>query len=197
MAKKIAITGGIGSGKSTVIQILKEREYDVFSCDEIYQTIVTSNEYVQKIKHTFPSAVTNDTIDKKALANIVFNNPLARKQLDDIAHPLIMQRLIKQMNSATSAIVFAEVPLLFEGNFEYLFDEVIVVMRKTENRIISVQQRDQMSNEQVINRIHSQINYDAPATIDRIKKCNAHILSNNGGIEDLKQQVLQFLLSQK
>ena len=197
MAKKIAITGGIGSGKSTVIQILKEKGYDVFSCDAIYQNILTSKEYVQEIERAFPSAVFDGKIDKKKLANIVFNDPSAREKLDSIAHPLIMQTLLNKMNSAKSSIVFAEVPLLFEGDFEHLFDEIIVVMRKEEDRIAAIQQRDGLSNEQVRNRMNSQIDYNAPSTIKRIKNCNAYILDNNQEVEGLKNQISQFLLSQK
>ena len=67
MKKSIAITGGIGSGKSTLAQIITDAGYPVYSCDEIYQEIIKSEEYIQKIQAAFPTAVRNDTIDKKAV----------------------------------------------------------------------------------------------------------------------------------
>ena len=66
--KKIAITGGIGSGKSTVIELIKDQGFPVFSCDEIYKEIIVSKEYIQKIQENFPTAVKNGLIDKQILS---------------------------------------------------------------------------------------------------------------------------------
>ena len=74
MGKKIAVTGGIGSGKSTVLTLLKNLGYPVFSCDEIYREITESQAYVKEIETLFPSCVENGTINRKALAEIVFND---------------------------------------------------------------------------------------------------------------------------
>ena len=72
--KKIAITGGIGSGKSTVARIIKERGFPVFSCDEIYKDVIKSAEYIEKIAQIFPNAVKNNIIDRQTLAKIVFSD---------------------------------------------------------------------------------------------------------------------------
>ena len=121
MKKKIAITGGIGSGKSTVLHIFGEMGYPIFSCDEIYREIIDTAEYVKKIEMTFPRCVVDGKVDRKLLASTVFGNGEALEKLNAIAHPLIMQRLLEEMKNCTSEKVFAEVPLLFEGNYEALF----------------------------------------------------------------------------
>jgi dephospho-CoA kinase len=114
MGKKIAITGGIGSGKSTVSNILKVKGYPVYSCDEIYAELVNSKIYIDEIKKVFPTAVKQGKIDKKCLAEIIFSDKQERTRLNEIAHPLIMQTLLARMNESDSQIVFAEVPLLLE-----------------------------------------------------------------------------------
>ena len=74
MKKKIAVTGGIGSGKSTVCKLIENMGYSVFSCDKIYQNIIHSKRYVQEIERVFPSVVKQGEIDKKLLSEIVFSN---------------------------------------------------------------------------------------------------------------------------
>ena len=91
MKKKIAITGGIGSGKSEAIKIIKELGFPVFSCDEIYKEIIFSKEYVQRIEENFPTCVKNGIIDRKELSAIVFANREKRDLLNSLSHPLIME----------------------------------------------------------------------------------------------------------
>ena len=74
MVKKIAITGGIGSGKSLVLECIKELGYPVFSCDMIYKELLQTPKFARKIAELFPSCVKNNEIDRKELGNIVFNN---------------------------------------------------------------------------------------------------------------------------
>ena len=96
MNKKIAITGGIGSGKTTVVQILNEMGYTTFSCDGLYQEIIRRKSYVLEIEKRFPQAVVNGRIDRAKLAQIIFYDEGKRKELNQIAHPLIMQELLKR-----------------------------------------------------------------------------------------------------
>ena len=186
MAKiKVAITGGIGSGKSTALLCLKELGYPVFSCDEIYKEVIASKNYIEKIEEFFPEAVTHGRVERKILSEIVFNNPEKRALLNGISHPLIMQNLYEQMDNCKDELVFAEVPLLFECGFENEFDHVIVMVRKEEKRIASVQERDNISKEKIEKRIQSQFDYFSKEGIGRLKKCGAHIVENDGAKESL------------
>ena len=195
MKKKIAITGGIGSGKSTVLREISKMGYPVFSCDEIYKEIMLSQAYVEKIYEKFPQCIKDGTIDRKILSEIVFQNEKARKVLNDIAHPLIMQTLFQRMNSSSSNLVFAEVPLLFEGDYENLFDNVIVVLRDTNDRVKALIERDHTSEEKIKNRINTQFDYFSEQAKLRYKNCNAYILNNKGEIEDLTKEISKIIPS--
>ena len=194
MAKiKVAITGGIGSGKSTALSYLKELGYPVFSCDEIYKEVISSKEYIDKIKEFFPEAVTHGCIERKILSEIVFNDPEKRALLNGISHPLIMQKLYEQMDTSENELVFAEVPLLFEGGFENEFDHVIVILRKEENRIQSVQERDGISKEKIKQRMQSQFDYFSKEGEERLKNCNAFVIENDGSINSLQTKLNEIL----
>lgn len=187
MQKKIAITGGIGSGKSLASQYVAEMGYPVFSCDEINKQLWSDNSYVEKVKTLFPNCVKNGTLDKNIIKNTVFSDKTALEKLNAVAHPLIMERLLARMSESKSALVFAEVPLLFEGGYEDLFDIIIVITRNLEDRIHAVQQRDGLHLSDVQNRIRSQFDY---AKIEnRIKNLNAYIIKNEGEKITLKNNI--------
>ena len=78
---RIAIIGGIGSGKSTVLQILKNKGYDVLSCDEVNSKLICDKEYLKRLNETFVGAVVNGKLDKKVLSSIVFNS---KSELDKL-----------------------------------------------------------------------------------------------------------------
>ena len=187
MKKMIAITGGIGSGKSTALHIFEKMGYPVFSCDEIYREVIQSPSYIEEISQNFPECIIDGKIEKKRLAEIVFKNKEKLLILNNIAHPLIMECLLKNMQECQHTVVFAEVPLLFEGNFEALFNEVIVIMRDKEQRILSIMRRDNISRVEALSRIATQFDYDNAS--ERFKNCNAIVLQNNGSPEDLKEKI--------
>ena len=189
MKKKIAITGGIGSGKSYVLQKLQKKGFPIFSCDDIYRDVIQSKSYIKKIEEEFPDCIIEGKIDRKRLAQQVFNNKENLQKLNAIAHPLIMSNLLSLMDAQNEKVVFAEVPLLFEGNFESLFDEIIVVMRTREERISSIVLRDKITCEEASARIAAQFDYDAPENLSRLQKENVHIIFNNGSLKDLDRQI--------
>ena len=168
---KIAVTGGIGSGKSTVLQYIKEMGYPVFSCDAIYKEITGDKNYIKQIAKIFPSAVVNGEIQRNILAEIVFNNPEYRTILNQISHGLIMKTLFERMNNCESELVFAEVPLLFEGNHELSFDKVLVIKRTLTDRIAAIQTRDHLNKEEIQKRIDSQFDYASPEAKKRFERC--------------------------
>ncbi len=193
MKKSIAVTGGIGSGKSTLLKCIQAMGYPVFSCDEIYKEIVQSSAYIKKIEEVFPAAVVAASIDKKVLADIIFNDDEKREILNRLSHPLIMAELNARMAKCADEYVFAEVPLLFEGNFEKTFDAVILVIRDEEDRIFSITQRDGISRERAKERIAAQFDYNSIEGKKRLKNCNVIVLKNDGSIEELKNQLNEVL----
>lgn len=189
MNKKIAITGGIGSGKSTVSNILRDKGYPVYSCDEIYTEFTNSKAYINEIKKAFPAVVKQGKIDRKSLAEIIFTNEQERMRLNKIAHPLVMKTLLVRMNEDENQIVFAEVPLLLEGSFENLFDQTIVVLRNLEDRIRSICTRDGISFEKAVERLNAQFDYDDIQSKNQLQKKGAIFIENKGDISALKNTV--------
>ena len=161
MPNKIAITGGIGSGKSAVCRILKERGYPVFSCDEINRTLLSEKSYLDGLCALFPACVKDEKLNKTALSALVFSDKEALKTLNAYAHPRIAERLRRDMEGAEKTC-FAEVPLLFESGMTKRFDCAIVVLRNKEERIRAVVARDGLTAEQAKARMKQQFDYDGP-----------------------------------
>lgn len=182
---KIAVTGGIGSGKSTVCRLIRAAGYPVFSCDEESRRLWQDEEYLQKLAELFPEGTENGKIERKKLAKVVFHNAEKLKRLNDFSHPLIMERILKKM--ADEPISFAEVPLLFEGGFEHLFRQIVVVYRPLSDRIAAVCARDGVSVENVLSRIKNQVDYE------KIIQNGHTVIYNDGDESALRQKVESFL----
>lgn len=182
---KIAVTGGLGSGKSAVCQILKDLGYPVFSCDEINRELWGEEEYLAILAKTFPDCLTDGKPDKRKLAAKVFSDEAALKRLDDLAHPRIMQRLITEMEQFP--VSFGEVPLLFEQGYAPLFDGVIAVRRDKEARIRAVTLRDHSTRTQALSRMEKQLDPD------KLETTGCLIIENNGSCEELRAATIEAL----
>ena len=192
---KVAITGGIGSGKSTVVRYLQEKGFPVFSCDEIYKEIYSSNEYQSELADVFPDCLIDGKIEKKLLTQKVFSDAEALKKLNKLAHMRIMSVLYERMGNTPNDIAFAEVPLLFEGEYENNFDKIIVVMRSREARIQAVALRDGVTAEAVQRRMDMQFNYNDAGNVKTLKERGCFIIENNSTEDNLQKQVDNFLLT--
>lgn len=188
--KKIAITGGIGSGKSTVSRYLIQKGFSVFSCDEISKAIWETEAYQNLISAAFPNAVVDGKLNRKALSKIVFENKDELARLNNISHPYILKNLNEKMSAVDADVTFAEVPLLFEGNYVDMFDGTIVVFREKSQRIASVQQRDRLTEEEVLLRINNQFDYDK--NFSELKN-HYYCIENNATEIDLQIQIENIL----
>ncbi len=151
----IAITGGIGSGKSAVCRELSAFG-DVLSCDEINREMLSDPVYLERLKKHFPEAFFNGVLDKRALASVIFNNEKKRSELNALSHPEIMARLRKKIEISSANLVFVEVPLLAGTDFEKLFKEIIIVTADKDVRKKRIAARDQISEAEAEIRIEAQ-----------------------------------------
>lgn len=178
--KKIAVTGGIGSGKSETLAMLQKRGYPVFSCDAIYHDLLAEGDLSARIAEEFPDCMRGGTLNRSALSRRIFSDPHAKTRLEKITHPAIMERLFTRMDGYP--LSFAEVPLLFEGGYESRFDAVIAVLRPKEERIRATALRDGLSESDVLARMAGQRNWEEmPACVIP--------LVNDGTREELERRL--------
>ena len=182
--KKIAITGGIGSGKSAVSQILASKGYFVLDCDQItkqlYQKDQTTNAICQNFGCEF---VVAGKVDTKKLGAYVFADKTRVQKLNEVMHPLIFAELDRQIIESGESVVFVQIPLLFETGMQNQFDDIWLVTADEQTRISRVTVRDNLDVEQIKNRIKNQMN-------DEQKSKFVHtIIKNDGSFEQLQSVV--------
>lgn len=183
--KLVAITGGIGSGKSTALSTFKEEGFFVISCDEITKKTYEDKNFKKRLKGIFPTAVKGEkhlSVNKKEIARLCFNNEENYKKLSDL---LTMPVFTAAINKAKrlNGLVFIEIPLLFEYGLQNRFDYVIVIKRNLADRIEGVKKRSGLSEEEITARINKQFDYDTADLSPYIA------IDNNGDANDLKENI--------
>ena len=184
--KLFAITGGIGSGKSTATLALREAGYNTLSCDEVTHSLHQKRQIKKQLKKIFPTAVKGIfclKTDKSEIARIVFNDPAKYVALTELLTVRTMEETFK-LAKKMKGDVFIETPLLFENGYEGSFDGVIVVARALEDRKKSTLARPNMTEEQFYARVLKQIDYD------KFDFKSAYVLINDGTEEELKSKIL-------
>lgn len=185
--KVVALTGGIGSGKSYALSVLSDAGYPTLSSDEIVKELYQTNAVKKKLKRLFHLAVTGKkelVLDKSIIANTVFKDQKLHQKLTKTITPLVLKE-IKKRTKGMIGLVFVEVPLLFECKFQKYFDAVMVIMRDKNTRISSVMARNNMTEDQVLERMNKQVDYD---NLD-LSECL--VIENNGDLSFFKGKVLQ------
>jgi len=161
--KLIGLTGGIGSGKSTVAGLFRTLGIPVYESDLRAKLLMQSNEHV---RHALITLFGNDVyteeneLNRKWIASQVFNHPALLKQLNEIVHPAVFQDLIDWANEASqqkAPYLIQESALLFEENLAKRMTAIVLVVAPEEVRIERVMKRDQASREDVLNRIKNQL----------------------------------------
>jgi dephospho-CoA kinase len=134
----VALTGGIGSGKSTVGQIFEDLGAIVTDSDQLARDVVErgTNGFDQIIAAFGDEVLKNGDLNRAALGELVFKDPAKRKQLEQITHPLIRKAFSKIVESSKGdSIVVNQIPLLVESNHDYKFDHVITISASEDVRI--------------------------------------------------------------
>lgn len=156
--KIIGLTGGIGSGKTTIANYFADLGVPVYIADTEAKKILNFPEVVQEILQVFGEEVFTDNIpDRKKLASVVFNNPEKLKQLNAIIHPRVRQHFIDWAEQhKKERFVIKEAAILFESGSFKDCDKVILVTAPKEVRIKRVMKRDGVSKEEVLERMKNQ-----------------------------------------
>ena len=158
MTKIIGLTGGIGSGKTTIAKFFEAEEILVYIADLEAKKIMQENQTIELIVKSFgKSVVKNNIIDSKILSALVFNNPEKLKILNAIIHPLVKVHFENWiLQHLKNVFVIKESAILFESGSYHYCDKIITVYCSEETRIKRVMLRDQCSRTDVLDRIKNQ-----------------------------------------
>lgn len=185
----IAITGGIGSGKSVISDILRAMGHKVYDCDTRAKALMDTDESIKDdlINLISIDAVRSDrTIDRKLLSEIVFNDPDALSRLNSIVHKAVRADLRRWRDTSSDKTVWVETAILYASRLNREVDEVWEVTAPTELRVQRVMKRNSMSREQVLARISSQ-----STTAAQLHPLTKNIV--NDGVEPVLPQILSLL----
>jgi len=184
---KIGLTGGIGSGKSTVAEMFSNFGITIIDADIIaHQLTQPGSDCINEIRQLFGEDFFDDNgeLNRRKIAQAVFSNPSKKTALEKILHPKIRRRILQEIEqSSHDDYIILAIPLLFETDFTDLVDRIIVVDADDDIRIHRIQQRDHRPEEQIKDIMNAQIDRD-------LRLQQAHdILYNNGEIQALHEAV--------
>ena len=192
------ITGGMGSGKSTVSNHIRSLGYVVLDADQISRDLmVPGSPLLQKLQRVFGEEIVDGygELDRRKLADMVFSDRGKTKKLNRITHDAIYKKVTEEykriMDKNPDAKVFADVPLLFEAGWEKMFDKTILVTAPLDVRLERVKKRDGLTEEEIKKRINQQMPEDRKAV-----KAD-FIMDNSKDVESLINKanyVLKYIL---
>ena len=182
--KIVGLTGGIGSGKSTVLNEFKDLGIKTYSADNAAKTLInTDRSLIDSIKKFFGNNIyKKNKLDTKQLSKIVFQDQDKLKVLNSIIHPAVSKDFDSFIKANNEIYIVKEVAIIFETQSENTYDKIILVRAPLEERIKRVLLRDDTSRDDIIKRVKNQV--DESSIID---KCDYII--DNYNLSDLKDKV--------
>jgi dephospho-CoA kinase len=190
----VGLTGGIGSGKSVVARMFKDEGAYVIDLDELARRVVEPDKPAWRdVLAYFGTGILNPdrTLNRSALAEIVFSDPKSRKVLEEFTHPRIFEErdaLLEAIKDKDPcSVVVIEFPLLFELSFQKKFDKIILVYVTRDVQIRRARERDGLSEKEVDNRLRAQI------PIDEKRSLSDYIIDNEGNLGYTRDQVREVM----
>lgn len=161
MNKIIAVSGGIGTGKSIICRILRNLDYHVYDCDIHAKMLMDQSIAIKQAISTQinSSVIENGKINRERLGKIVFNDKCALDILNKIVHDAVKADILNWQNNFSENILFIETAILYQSGIDKMVDEVWNVSAPIETRITRVMKRNGLNRNEVIARINSQ-NYN-------------------------------------
>ncbi|ODN42834.1 dephospho-CoA kinase [Piscirickettsia litoralis] len=182
----IGLSGGIGSGKTTVTACFAKRNIDIYDADEMARLAVAPGQpaLTEIIQH-FGHEVINEqgTLNRQKLRDIIFYAPEEKLWLENLLHPIIRDKMFDAAKASTSPYCLFVVPLLFETKIKYPVNRILIIDTSLELQLERTQKRDGLSRQQAKNIIDQQVSR-------RYRRHHADdIIENNGDLNELDQQV--------
>lgn len=186
----IGLTGGIASGKSTVVQMLQSYGAAVIDCDILARQVVApGSSGLQAVAAVFgPKTIQADgSMDRAYIGDIVFRQPARKKELEDILFPLIREKINDQIISygkqENYPFVFLDMPLLFEVKYDAYVNETWLVYVDSATQLQRLISRNHFTGNEAMSRIHAQFPIDDKRAMAQV------IIDNTGSVEETKEQV--------
>jgi dephospho-CoA kinase len=156
--KTIGLTGGIGSGKTFVSSILEKLGFPVFNSDQVAQTLMNEDKDIREHLHSYfgENCYLDGKLNRGWLAEILFNDPMARKFVNGVVHPRVQSQFKEFCAQNASPFVFNESAILFETGAYKNFDLMALVTAPTTNKIQRIMERNGLSQEAIEKRMDSQ-----------------------------------------
>ncbi|MES2767978.1 MAG: dephospho-CoA kinase [Bdellovibrionota bacterium] len=195
--KWIGLTGGMGTGKSTVSMIIQTLGYNVLNADK------SAHEALKKTSSIFPEILRifsdkilgpDGEIDRRKLGSIVFADKFMLEKLEAITHPFIQDQTQKEREALAAKgveMAFYDIPLLFEKKLQKRFDKIVVVTCGKETQIQRAMERTKLSREEIRQRLANQMAMETKA------KMANYVIRNDGSMEELKMKVQDLILQLK
>jgi len=187
---KVGLTGGIGSGKTTVSNFLLEYGIPVYNSDSQGKKLMNTNlELINDIVNIFGESVYNNgVLNTNLLSSIVFSDPEKIKQLNNLVHPKVAEDFNQWVGKNNNQpILIKEAAILIESGAYLNMDKIILIISKKSNRINRVSKRDNSDLESIEKRINFQLTDD-----EKIQYAD-YIIENNSSLDDLKNEVLRVI----
>jgi len=185
----VGVTGGLGAGKSTACQFLKEKGAYIFNADEVAKDILQENTDVQeKITEAFgPGIVKDGKVDTQKLAKVAFLSEENQTLLNNIIHPLVIEEFEKKFEELKDkeGLLVVDAPLIFESGFDTHLDHTVVIYTTFKHRMERSLRRGNISRDEVLRRMELQMPEEEK------RELASYVIENNGSIEELKKRIYE------
>ncbi|ECC2089322.1 dephospho-CoA kinase [Listeria monocytogenes] len=193
MGKTIGLTGSVATGKSTVSNMIQQAGIPLVDADIAARKVVErGTEGLKEIIAYFGEEIllADGTLNRAKLGEIIFKDKEKREKLNEITHPRVKDYMLEARErffEAGEELVFFDIPLLFESHLESLVDKIVVVWTTPETELKRLMERNNLTKEDALRRIESQMGID-----EKARKAD-FVIDNNESLEKTQKQVLTFI----
>ncbi|EAG1709105.1 dephospho-CoA kinase [Listeria monocytogenes] len=193
MGKTIGLTGSVATGKSTVSNMIQQAGIPLVDADIAARKVVEpGTEGLKEIVAYFGEEIllADGTLDRAKLGEIIFKDKEKREKLNEITHPRVKDYMLEARERffrSGEELVFFDIPLLFESHLESLVDQIVVVWTTPETELKRLMERNNLTKEDALRRIESQMGID-----EKARKAD-FVIDNNESLEKTQKQVYTFI----
>lgn len=182
----VGLTGGIGSGKTTVAEFFKDLDVPVYNSDKQARKLMRNSKELKKdiAELLGEKAYKGKKLNKKYISGKIFNDPNLLKKLNSIVHPAVREHFLSWAKKKNAPYVIQETALIFENNAQEFYDQIILVVAPEKDRILRVMKRDDSTEQQVKERLNNQLD-------DAEKVLRAHFIIENRSLAQAKTKVAE------